>query len=122
MIGFKTPILFIYFNVPSYTYQDRIISFLAFGWSVFLFTAFTNPQRYSVLVQAILVAGAFAIIGLSVINVSTDFSNLSLAIKVWMFWIETAGLFFYWLLLLVFYFRSKNDFLTHKDAKRNSAA
>ena len=109
LISFKIPVLFIYYDVPSYTYQDRIISVLAFGWSVFFFTAFTNPQRYSVFVKAILTSGAYAIVGLSMINVTTDFYNLNLNIKVWMFWIETAGLFMYWLLLLVLYFRSRND-------------
>jgi hypothetical protein len=71
MLGIKVPVLFIYFNVPSYAYQDRIISFLAFGWSVFLFTAFTDPQKNSALVKAILVAGAGALIGVSIINAAT---------------------------------------------------
>jgi len=109
MIGFKIPILFIYYNVPSYAYQDRLFSVLAFGWSAFFFTAFTNPRRFSAFVKAILTSGAYAIVGLSAINVTTDFNNLNLNIKVWMFWIETAGLFVYWLLLLVLYFRSRND-------------
>ena len=68
MIGIKIPPLFIYYNVPSYTYQDRIISFLAFGWSVFLFTAFLNPIKNRILIQAILIAGAGAIIGLELVN------------------------------------------------------
>jgi hypothetical protein len=116
MIGFKIPILFIYFDVPSYVYQDRIISFLAFGWSIFFFTAFTNPQQYAVLTKAILFSGAFAIVGLSVINLTTDFHKLSLGIIVGMFWIETFGLFIYWLWLFVFYFRSRNDW------QKNNAA
>jgi len=35
-VGVKVPLLFVYFNAPSFAYQDRIISFLAFGWSMFL--------------------------------------------------------------------------------------
>jgi hypothetical protein len=107
MLGIKVPVLFIYFNVPSYTYQDRIISFLAFGWSVFLFTAFTDPQKNSALVKAILVAGAGALVGVSVINTATDFQSLDPAINPMAFWLEAAGLFVYWLWLVVFHFRSK---------------
>jgi len=106
MLGIKVPVLFIYFNVPSYAYQDRIISFLAFGWSVFLFTAFTDPQKNSALVKAILVAGAGALVGVSVINAATDFQSLDPAINPMIFWLEAAGLFVYWLVLVVFHFRS----------------
>jgi hypothetical protein len=40
----KLPVLFIYFDVPSHAYQDRIIGFLAFGWSAFFATAARDPQ------------------------------------------------------------------------------
>ncbi len=106
MLGFKVPVLFIYFNVPSHAYQDRIISFLAFGWAVFFFTAFTNPQKNSTLVKAILVAGAGALIGVAMINSTTDFQALDPAINVTVFWLEAAGLFVYWLWLVVFHFWS----------------
>lgn len=106
MLGIKVPMLFIFFNVPSNAYQDRIISFLAFGWAVFLFTAFTDPQKNSALVKAILVAGAGALIGLSIINSFTDFQSLDPAINVNIFWLETAGVFAYWLSLVIFYVRS----------------
>jgi hypothetical protein len=106
MLGVKVALLFVYFNVPSNPYQDRIISFLAFGWAVFLFTASTDPRKQSALVRAILVAGAGAVAGLSVINFATDFHALGRAIDARIFWIETLGLFAYWLWLVVFYFRS----------------
>lgn len=109
MIGLKIPIFFIYYDVPSYAYQDRIISFFAFGWSVFFFFAFLNPKQHIILVRAILISGAFAIIGLSIINTITDFNSLSPDINVRTFWIETVGLFIYWLWLIVFYFRLRND-------------
>lgn len=71
LLGIKVPILYIYFNVPSNAYQDRIISFLAFGWAMFLFTAFTDPQKQGALVKAVLVAGAGALLGLSINNLVT---------------------------------------------------
>lgn len=107
MLGFKNPLLFIYFNVPSLAYQDRIISFLAFGWAVFFFSAFHTPQVQSI--RAILIAGAGAIAGLAVINLTTDFQTLSQGIDSSVFWAQTAALFVYWLWLVVFHLRSANS-------------
>ena len=106
MLGFKVPLLFVYFNVPSYAYQDRIISLLAFGWSIFFFTASIDPVKQSALVKAILCAGAGAVIGLSVVNLTTNFHALGAAIEPRAFWRETAGLFLYWLWLVFFSVRS----------------
>ncbi len=109
IIGIKMPPFFIYYNVPSYAYQDRIISFLAFGWSVFLFTAFLNPIRNKMLIQAILIAGAGAIIGLEIINTFTDFESLSNDINPTIFRLETLGLAIYLILLVIFYNKSKGQ-------------
>lgn len=109
LLGLKLAVLFIYFNIPSIVYQDRIISFMAFGWSAYIFTAFTNPAKYEGLVRAILVSGAVAIAILSLINLTTDFQALYPGIELWGFWAETFGLFVYWLWLLVFYFLSRKE-------------
>ncbi|MCP4417490.1 MAG: hypothetical protein GY805_12770 [Chloroflexi bacterium] len=109
MLGIKVPMLFVYFNVPSYAYQDRIISFLAFGWSVFLFTAFRDPVKNVDLVKAILLAGAGAIVSLGIINTTTDFQAMSAEINVGTFWLETAVLLFYLLWLIVFFLRSQTE-------------
>ncbi|MEI6291550.1 MAG: hypothetical protein WCP19_14060 [Chloroflexota bacterium] len=106
MLGSKLPVLFIYYNVPSYTYQDRIISFLAFGWSAFFFTAFLDPQKQTALIKTILVSGAFAIFGLGIINLKTDFHTLDPIINPNIFWLETSGLLIYWLWLVIFSFRN----------------
>ena len=55
MLRIKVPLLFVYFDVPSYGYQDRIISFLSFGWSSFLFTASRDPVKNRDAVKAILI-------------------------------------------------------------------
>ncbi len=102
MFGVKVPLLFVYFNVPSYAYQDRIISLLAFGWSIFFFTASIDPEKQAALVKAILCAGAGAVLGLSVVNLFTDFHAFGTAIEPRTFWWETAGLFLYWLWLVIF--------------------
>ncbi len=107
-IGIKVPVLFVYFNVPSQYYQDQIISFMAFGWAVFLFSAFLNPANKE-LVRAVLIAGFGAIFGLSIINLKTDFKILSSEINVSYFWAETIGLLFYVLWLAYFYSRINKD-------------
>ncbi len=108
MIGMKVPPFFIYYNVPSYAYQDRIISFLTLGWSIFLFTAFLNPIKNKILINAILIAGVGAVIGLEIINTFTDFESFSNTINPTIFRLETLGLALYLILLILFYNKSKD--------------
>lgn len=107
MFRIKIPMLFVYYNAPSYGYQDRIISFLSFGWSAFLFMASTDPEKNRNAVKAILIAGLAAIFGLTIINSITDFHALSPDINAAVFWIEVLGLSLYEAVLILFYFLSK---------------
>ena len=104
LLGVKIPGLFIYFNVPSFDYQNKIISFLSLGWSIFLYTAFLDPIKNIDLIKAILWAGFGAILGLCIINLSTDFTVLSDKIDVLVFWWEVLclGIYLTW---LIFYYR-----------------
>ena len=104
MLGIKVPMLYIYFNVPSNAYQDRIISFLSFGWSVFLFSAARDPEQNQPAVKAVIIACLAALIGLHVINTVTDFKVLSPEIDPFVFRIETFGLSVYVAALMLFYF------------------
>jgi len=105
--GIKIPPFFIYYNIPSFAYQDKIISFLTFGWSVFLFTAFLNPIKNKMLIQAVLIAGAGAIIGLEIINTYTDFESISNTVNLTIFRLETLGLAIYLVLLTIYYNKIK---------------
>lgn len=105
--GLKIPGLYIYFEIPSYSYQDNIVALLALGWAIFFFTAFTDPLKNVTLVKAILVAGAAAIIILCMINIRTNFLVLNNFVNIKIIWLEIIILFIYWLLLVVFYIRSK---------------
>jgi hypothetical protein len=114
MLGIKVPLLFIYYNVPSYEYQDRMISLLSFGWSVFLFTASRDPLQNRGVVKAVLIAGIGAIFGLTVINSTTDFRALSPGIDPSVFGVETLVLSAYVAALIYYYFlatrqNAKND-------------
>jgi hypothetical protein len=106
MMGIKLPVLFVYYDVPSYGYQDKIISFLSFGWSIFLFMASLDPIKNRGAVKAILIAGLGAVFGLTVINNVTDFRALSPDIKPSIFQVETLGLAIYVGMLIFCYFIS----------------
>lgn len=114
MLRMKIPLLFVYFDVPSYGYQDRIISFLSFGWSTFLFMAARDPIKNRDAVKAILISGLGAIFGLTVINSVTDFRALSPDINPSVFRIETLGLSVYVAALIFSYFLT-----TNQSVKRN---
>ncbi len=107
--GLKIPGLYIYFDIPSYPYQDNIVAFLALGWSIFFYTAFTDVLKNIALIKAILIAGAAAIIVLSIINFKTDFQLLNSNVDINIIWWEVFILFIYWLWLVVFYFRLKKN-------------
>jgi hypothetical protein len=109
MLRLKIPLLFVYYDVPSYGYQDRIISFLSFGWSVFLFTASINPGRNREAVKAVLIAGFTGILGLNVINSTTDFQKLAPGIDPAVFKREVLVLSAYEAALIVFYFIAKKE-------------
>lgn len=101
--SFKVPGLYVYFNVPSHAYQDRIIGALALGWAILLFTAYGNPLRNLALVRGLVTAGACAVIALAAINATTDFEALAPTADVRIFWAEWAALLFYLLWLTAAY-------------------
>ncbi len=107
MLRVKVPFLFIYYDLPSYGYQDRIISLLSFGWSIFLFTASVDPVKNRDAVKAILIAGVSAIFGLNVINSVTNFRALSPDIHPSVFRKETIVLSIYVAALILSYFLAK---------------
>jgi hypothetical protein len=109
MFRIKVPLLFVYYDVPSYGYQDRIISFLSFGWSVFLFMASYDPVKNRDAVRAILIAGLSGIFGLNVINDVTDFHSLAPQIHPSVFRTEVFGLSLYVAALIIFYFLAKGE-------------
>jgi hypothetical protein len=109
MAGAKVPLLYVYYSVPSYGYQDWIISFFSFGWSVFLFTAARDPMNNRDLVKAVLIAGVAAVFGLHVINSVTDFQALAPGVGTTVFQAETIGLTVYVGALIYVYYLSKKD-------------
>jgi hypothetical protein len=99
--GFKVPGLFIYFDVPSYAYQDRIIAFLSLGWSILFWIVALDPDRDRRMLAGILVMGSAGTFGLVYINLTTNFSSIQAGLRPGAYWIATALLAGY-LLLLIF--------------------
>ncbi len=84
--GVKIPGLYIYYNVSSYEYQDKIISFLVFGWSIFYYTA----ANYYQIIKPLLIATFLAVLGLMNINYNVDFTAIDETISVYPFWFQTG--------------------------------
>lgn len=103
LIGIKIAGLFIYFNVPSNTYQDKIISLLVFGWSIIFFNAAKSNSKQ--LTKSILAMGAIAILVLTYINISTDFLSLSPNTTPIIYHIEVGVLLLYLIVLFIGYKR-----------------
>ena len=105
-IGIKIPLLFIYFDVFSFEYQDRIISFLAFGWAVFFFSAYKISIKNIEIVKYLISAGTVGVLGLTLNNLRTDFSKISSKSNIWFHWVGTFALLIYLVSLIVFYKKS----------------
>ncbi len=88
--GTKLPLLFVYFDVPSTVYQDRIISFFAFGWAVFVATTAKDPLSNLAFVRALIISAIGAVAALIYINLTTDFASYSTDIALWKYWVQTA--------------------------------
>jgi hypothetical protein len=106
-IGFKLPGFFIYFNMPSYHYQDQVIGLLAFGWAVFFFT--TAKTLAMAQIKSILLIGLTALLMLTYINLTIDNELLPNDISTAIYHAEVGLLAIYWLWLLWGYLNFKKE-------------
>ena len=97
-IGFKIPMFFVYYDVESTLYQDRIISVLSFMFATFLFAGYKLNEM--ALVKYILFAGSIGVFGLGINNFLTRITFRNNTI----YWIEIGLLGLY---VLVLHFLSK---------------
>jgi hypothetical protein len=91
-VGFKVPILFVYWNVPSHPYQDMIISFCALTYAVL----FAGASMIRDAIPVALVALAGTVLGLSAVNLSKDLREKIQGRSTIAYWAQTgmiAGLF-----------------------------
>jgi len=106
-LGIKVPGLYIFFDLPSYVYQDHIIAFLAFGWAVLYFVASSEIGGSRLAVRGVLLASFVALCGLVGINGFDGVDLLSTGSSINYFWLQTLLLLGYVGWLLVFYLRSR---------------
>ena len=111
----KLPGLYVYFNVPSNRYQDGIISFLCVGWSTMFFAASRERSDGRQATFASLISGMFAIIGLALINIGTDFHLLAPEVSPAVYWMPVMIGGGYWFLL------ASLVYLTRKTIQPNQA-
>jgi len=63
-LGVKIPMLFVFYDIPSEKYQDLIISFLSFGWSMLFAIGCLDRELKTTIQVPILFSGFVAICGL----------------------------------------------------------
>jgi hypothetical protein len=95
----KVPGLFIYYNIPSCIYQNKLIAALLFGWAMFFFTA--AKTMAPPLIKTTIYAGALTIGMLFFINLSEEIGYLATKKQIIGFHIHVGILYFYWLWLLI---------------------
>ena len=99
----KIPGFYIYWNVPSFAYQDIIISALAFGWAAFFALGAVLVSAGSVAPVALHV-GAGLVAWASLVR-----ANMTGELRVFVddftrpYWIQVGALGFYLALLTAFY-------------------
>lgn len=100
--GMKIPFLYVYFDVPSNAYQDKLISFTAFGWAMFFVATYSNMKRGSLRsVRYVIISGAVLVGGLVMLNFLSEFGVPEGGHRL-LYWLATGvfGVFFGWLALL----------------------
>jgi hypothetical protein len=100
--GLKYPLLFIYYDVPFYEYQDKIISFCAFTYACLFHAAAQNLET----VPSALVSMIGTVLGLSYINASTALSGVLKGGPTTAYWLQTGLIASYLLVLCGLYFSS----------------
>jgi len=126
MFGWKVPIFFIYYNLPSFAYQDKLIALLAFGWAMFLYSGYKSTKANELVAAKYIIISLYgAIVGLIIINSSTNFNalvrfaeDLPSILRISHFWIETIILFFYPLALTGLYYLARKNKLQQPAEKK----
>ena len=104
-LGLKYPLVFVYYDVPFYAYQDKIIAFAVVAYICLFYTAATIRAA----VPAALVALAMTVLGLSALNLSDALQSVLAGRPTTMYWVQVGAIAGYLVWLLVFHLRAKGD-------------
>lgn len=97
--GLKYPLLFVYYDVPFYAYQDKVISFAVVAYVCL----FANAALHRGAVPAALVALGVTVLGLSAVNASDALASVLDGRSTRAYWMQTGLLAAYFVLLLGFH-------------------
>ncbi|MES9925290.1 MAG: hypothetical protein ABW152_14460 [Candidatus Thiodiazotropha endolucinida] len=100
--GIKVPVLFVYYDIPFYAYQDKIISFAVCAYIALFYSA---SQQRPVALNAIIVL-AVTVLGLSSVNLSNSLASvLEEGQSTLPYWLQTGAIAFYLVVLMVLYIK-----------------
>jgi len=98
----KVPVLFVYYDTPFYSYQDKIISFSVCAYIALFYSA---SQHRAVALNAIVVL-AITVVGLGFINISSDLASvLKEGQSTLPYWLQTGAIAGYLIFLLALYIK-----------------
>jgi len=97
--GLKYPLLFVYYDVPFYAYQDKIISFAVVAY----ICLFVNAAFDQSAVPAAIVALGVTVLGLSAVNVSDALETVLDGRSTLAYWVQAGLIASYFVLLVVLY-------------------
>jgi hypothetical protein len=99
--GLKYPLLFVYYDVPFYAYQDKIISFAVVAYICLFVNAAWQPAA----IPAALTALGVTVAGLTAVNCSDALASVLDGRSTFAYWLQTAGIAAYFVWLLALYVR-----------------
>eukprot|EP00039_Didymoeca_costata_P024027 m.9034 g.9034 ORF g.9034 m.9034 type:complete len:140 (+) comp3996_c0_seq1:88-507(+) len=98
--SFKVPLLFVYYDVPFYAYQDSIIAFCVLTYCLLFIAA----SEHRVIVPYALACMFFTTVGLMNVNLHSDLQKaIGEGNSTMNYWIQTAGVGFYGAVLFYLY-------------------
>ena len=97
--GLKYPLLFVYYDVPFYAYQDKIISFAVVGYVCL----FANAALDRSAVPAAITALGVTVLGLSAVNVSDALGSVLNGLSTRPYWLQTGLIAVYFATLIGLY-------------------
>lgn len=98
--GIRLPLLFVYYDMPFYAYQDKIISFAVVSYIALFYLA----ARHRVVVPAVLIVLGITVLGLVSVNLSDALATvLAEGQTTTPYWIQTGLIAAYLVMLLVLY-------------------
>ena len=101
--GLKYPLLFVYYDVPFYAYQDKIISFAVVAY----ICLFVNAAVHRSAVPAAIAAIGVTVLGLSAVNGSDALGAVLDGRPTLAYWMQTGLIALYFVLLVSLYAAGK---------------